>query len=255
MSDIPIGLQLYSVRDDCARDLPGVLAAVAGMGYVGVEFAGYYGRTAEELRHLLDDNGLKCCGTHTGLETILGDELERTIAFNQTLGNSFLIVPGLPGERTHSQAAWLETARLFDEAAARAAGQGMFVGYHNHSEEFQPLEGKAGEFALPWDLFFGHTRPEVVMQVDTGNMMHGGAEPAPFLRRYPGRALTVHLKEFSPDNPNAVIGEGDVPWAEVFELCETIGGTQWYIVEQETYADPPMECVARCLHNLRGMGK
>ena len=131
----------------------------------------------------------------------------------------------------------------------------MYVGYHNHSEEFQPLEGKAGEFALPWDFFFGHTRPEVVMQVDTGNMMHGGAEPAPFLGRYPGRALTVHLKEFSPDNPNAVIGEGDVPWAEVFELCETIGGTQWYIVEQETYADPPMECVARCLHNLRGMGK
>lgn len=250
MTNIPIGLQLYSVRDDCARDLPGVLAAVAGMGYAGVEFAGYYGRTAEELRRLLDDTGLVCCGTHTGLDTILGDELERTVEFNRTLGNRFLIVPGLPPERTNSKAAWLETARLFDDAAVRAAPQGMWVGYHNHSEEFQPLDGE-----LPWDIFFGHTRPEVVMQVDTGNMRHGGAEPAPFLKRYPGRALTVHLKEFSATNPDALLGEGEVNWPEIFGLCESIGGTQWYIVEQEAGAYPPMECAARCLQNLHRMGK
>lgn len=250
MSNIPIGLQLYSVRDDCARDLPGVLKAVGEMGYTGVEFAGYYGRTAQELRTMLDDNGLKCCGTHTSLDTLLGDVLAETIAFNQTLGNRFLIVPGLARERTESKAAWLETARLFDEAAARASAQGMLVGYHNHSEEFQPLEGE-----LPWDTFFGHTRPEVVMQVDTGNMMHGGAEPAPFLERYPGRALTVHLKEFSQTDPNALIGDGDVPWAEIFRLCESVGATQWYIVEQESYAFPPLECAARCLENLRGLGK
>ena len=251
MSNIPIGLQLYSVRDDCARDLPGVLKAVGGMGYAGVEFAGYYGRTAEELRLMLDDNGLVCCGTHTALETVLGDELERTAAFNETLGNPYLIVPGLPRERVGSKAAWLGTAHLFDGAAERAEALGMHVGYHNHSEEFQPLEG--GE--LPWDLFFGHTRPEVVMQVDTGNMMHGGAAPAPFLSRYPGRALTVHLKEHSAADPNALLGDGDVPWGEIFRLCESVGGTQWYIVEQESYAHPPLECVARCLQNLRGMGK
>ncbi len=251
MSKIPIGLQLYSVRDDCARDLPGVLKAVSKMGYAGVEFAGYYGRTASELQALLDENGLKCCGTHTGLDTILGEELEKTIVFNQTLGNRFLIVPGLPSERTGSRAAWLETARLFDEAAERAAVSGMVVGYHNHSEEFQPVE----EGMLPWDLFFGHTRPEVVMQVDTGNMMHGGAEPAPFLERYPGRALTVHLKEYSASNPEALLGDGDVPWPEVFRLCESVGGTEWYIVEQESYAYPPLECVERCLRNIQQMGK
>lgn len=251
MSNIPIGLQLYSVRDDCARDLPGVLKAVAGMGYAGVEFAGYYERTAEELRRMLDDNGLVCCGTHTALDTILGDEIERTAAFNKTLGNPFLIVPSLPRERTGSPEAWMETARLFDGAAIRAEALGMHVGYHNHSEEFQPVEG--GE--LPWDIFFGHTRPTVVMQVDTGNMMHGGAAPAPFLERYPGRALTVHLKEYSAANPNALIGEGDVPWNEIFRLCESVGGTQWYIVEQESYAFPPLDCVNRCLQSLRGLGK
>ncbi len=251
MSNIPIGLQLYSVRDDCARDLPGVLKAVAGMGYGGVEFAGYYGRTAEELRLMLDDNGLACCGTHTALETVLGDELERTADFNKTLGNLFLIVPSLPRARTGSSEAWLETARVFDGASERAEALGMHVGYHNHSEEFQALPGGA----LPWDLFFGHTRREVVMQVDTGNMMHGGAAPAPFLSRYPGRALTVHLKEYSAADPDALVGAGDVPWGEIFRLCESVGGTRWYIVEQETYAHPPLECAARCLEALRGMGK
>lgn len=250
MSNLPIGLQLYSVRDECARDLPAVLSAVAKMGYAGVEFAGYYNYSAADLRKLLDDNGLQCCGTHTGLDTLSGDTLEATADFNRALGNPYLIVPGLPKERTASRDAWLETARLFDAAAARAAPLGMRVGYHNHSEEFQMLGGE-----MPWDTFFAHTRPEVVMQVDTGNMMHGGAEPEPFLARYPGRALTVHLKEHSATNPTVLIGEGDVNWPEVFTLCEGVGGTQWYIVEQESYAHPPLECADRCLQNLRNMGK
>src|SRR5688572_18663991 len=117
MARIPIALQLYSVRKACEQDLPGVLAAVARMGYEGVEFAGYYGRTAAELRRMLDDNGLKCAGTHTGLPTILGDELKRTAEFNHTLGNRFLIVPGLPAERRSSRDAWRETARIFTEAS------------------------------------------------------------------------------------------------------------------------------------------
>lgn len=247
---IPIALQLYSVRQLCAQDLPGTLAAVAKMGYVGVEFAGYHGRSAQELKKLLDDNGLKVAGTHIGIDTLLGDQLERTIEFNRIIGNKFLIVPGLPEERRNSRAAWLETARLMNEAAERAAPHGMRVGYHNHWVEFQPLEGE-----LPWDTFFSNTRPEVVMQLDTGNALHGGADPIPFLRKYPGRAATVHLKEYSASNEKALIGEGDVRWDEFFSLCESIGGTEWYIVEQETYAYPPLECVHRCLQNLRRMGK
>ncbi len=250
MARIPIALQLYSVRKDCEKDLPGVLAAVARMGYEGVEFAGYYGRSAQELRKMLDDVGLKVAGTHTSLASLLGDELERTVEFNQILGNKYLIVPGLPRERTGSRAAWLETARLFNEIAERLKPYGMLTGYHNHAIEFQPLEGE-----LPWDTFFGNTNPEVVMQLDTGNALHGGANPVPFLERYPGRARTVHLKEYSATNDKALIGEGDVNWAEVFRLCETIGNTEWYIVEQESYAYPPLECVERCLQALKAMGK
>lgn len=250
MANIPIALQLYSVRDDCAKDLLGTLKAVAKMGYAGVEFAGYYGRTAQELKKMLDDLNLKCCGTHIGLDTLLGDELEKTVEFNKTIGNKFLIVPGLAPERISSREAWLETAGIFNKIAERLKPLGMLTGYHNHHIEFQPLDGE-----MPWDTFFKNTSKDVVMQLDTGNALHGGADPVPFLKRYPNRALTVHLKEYSSGYNNALIGEGDVKWDVVFDLCENHGGTQWYIVEQESYAFPPLECVDKCLQALRKMGK
>jgi sugar phosphate isomerase/epimerase len=93
------------------------------------------------------------------------------------------------------------------------------------------------------------------MQLDTGNAMGGGADPLPYISKYPGRALTVHVKEFSKTNDKALVGEGDLPWKKIFAACETVGGTEWYIVEQESYAYPPMECIDRCLKNLRAMGK
>lgn len=250
MAQIPIGVQLYSVRQDAQNDLPGVLEAIGKMGYAGVEFAGYYGNSAEQIKQWLDDNGLKCCGTHTGLPTLLGDELQKTIDFNKTLGNPYLIVPGLPGERTSSREAWLETAKIFNEVSAKVREQDAWVGYHNHHTEFTPLDGE-----MPWDTFFGNTDKNVVMQLDSGNALHGGADIVPFLERYPGRALTVHLKEYAEGNAKALIGEGDVRWNEIFDLCERSGNTQWYIVEQESYAFPPLECIDKCLQNLRTMGK
>ncbi len=244
----PIGLQLYSVREDCKRDLPGTIAAVAKMGYKGVEFAGYYDRTAGQLRKMLDDNGLVCCGTHTGMDTLLGDNLPQTIAFNKTLGNKYLVVPGLPAKYRSSHQAWLDTAKLFNELAEKVKPHGMLVGYHNHSIEFTAMDGE-----LPWDTFYGNTRKDVVMQIDVGNAIHGGADPLPYLYQYPGRAITVHVKEFSETNKKALVGEGDVNWKAFFALCKAVGQTEWYIVEQESYAYPPIECVERCLSNLRKM--
>jgi sugar phosphate isomerase/epimerase len=250
MARLPIALQLYSIRHDCEKDLPGTLKAVAKMGYDGVEFAGYYGYSAEDLRKMLDDLGLRVAGTHIRLDTLQGEILPETVAFNRTLGNRFLIVPGLPEERRNSRAAWQGTAEIFNDIAAKLVDEGMVTGYHNHAIEFQPLDGE-----LPWDTFFGNTRDDVVMQVDIGNALHGGGDPIPYIARYPGRAITVHLKEYSATNDKALVGEGDVDWGQVFELCESVGGTEWYIVEQESYAYPPLECVDRCLQNLREMGK
>lgn len=247
---VRIALQLYSVRDECAKDLPGVLKAVARMGYEGVEFAGYHGRSAEELKKLLDENKLVCCGTHISLESLLGEEFDKTVAFNKTLGNRYLIVPGLAAERTKSRAAWLETAKLFNEISKKLEPHRMWVGYHNHTSEFKPLDGE-----LPWDTFFGTTDRRVVMQFDTGNALAGGAQAAPFIQAYPGRTLTAHIKEHSTTNEKALIGEGDVPWKDLLPLLLTTGRARWLIVEQESYAFPPMECVEKSLPKLKELLK
>jgi sugar phosphate isomerase/epimerase len=251
MAGIPIALQLYSVREDCARDLEGTLKAVADMGYEGVEFAGYHGRSAEELREMLDELGLRVAGTHVGIETFMGRELDRSIEFNRTLGNQFLIVPSLPEERRKSKASWLKAAKQLNDVAMKLKPEGMRTGYHNHAVEFQPLEGE-----LPWDTVFGAALPEVVMQLDAGNAMLGGVSVEgvlEILKRYPGRATTVHLKAFSSVNENALIGEGEMDWGRFFSLCETVGGTEWYIVEQERYPLTPIESARRCKENLDEM--
>lgn len=248
---IPIGLQLYSVRKDCGEDLPAVIKAVAEMGYDGVEFAGYHGRTAAELRKLLDDHGLKCCGTHTGLNTLFPENFEATVEFNKTLGNKYLIVPGMPEDRLATAEAIKATAAMFDEWAPKAKEHGMVVGYHAHGGDFKKVDGDVTR----WDLFFSSTKPEVVMQMDVGNCLGGGGDPYAMLKKFPGRSLTVHLKEHGGPR-GASVGEGEVKWDEVFEICETTGGTEWYIVEQEGYGDvTPLECVRKCIENLRKMGK
>ena len=247
---IPIALELYSVRKECAQDTAGTIHAVAKMGYQGVEFAGFYGKDAKTLRKILDDCGLKCCGSHTPLPDLLGDKLPNTIEFNQTLGNKFLIVPGLPKDRTASRQAWLDTARLFNELADKVAPQGMRVGYHNHIIEFKALDGE-----LPWDTFFGNTKKEVIMQFDTGNAMHGGGDATVYLKKYPGRATTVHCKPFSHAKPDALIGEDELPWKDIFHLCETIGNTEWYIVEYERPNVPALEAVEKCLRAMKQMGR
>ena len=245
-SRVQIGLQLYSVRKECKRDIGSVIAAVAKMGYMAVEFAGYYDHSAKELRKMLDDNGIVCCGTHIGIDTLLGDKLAGTIEFNQTLGNKYLIVPGLPGKYTSSRQAWFDTAKLFNELAEKVKPNGMQVGYHNHTTEFKAMDGE-----LPWDTFYSNTKKEVIMQIDVGNAITGGVDPLPYLYKYPERAITVHVKEFSKTNPKALIGEGDVCWKAFFALCEAVGGTKWYIVEYESDAYPPLESVEKCLQNLR----
>jgi len=251
MTRIPVALQLYSVREDCARNLPGTLETVANIGYDGVEFAGYHGQSADELRKMLDELGLSVAGTHVGIETLFGDELEKSIEFNRILGNRFLIVPSLPEKMRDTRASWLETTHLLNDVAERLKPEGMQVGYHNHAIEFQPIDGE-----LPWDILFGAAIPDVVMQLDTGNAMGGGVsidEVLDILKRYPGRATTVHLKAFSSVNEKALIGEGEMRWKEFFSLCETIGGTEWYIVEQERHPFTPLECVRRCKENLDEM--
>lgn len=247
---IPFGLQLYSVRNECAKDLDGTVKAVGKMGYKAVEFAGYHGRDARSLRKLLDESGLKCCGTHIALDTLLGDNLPKTVEFNKTLGNQFLIVPSLPGKYTRNRQGWEEAADLFSELADKVKPDGMRVGYHNHSVEFKPIDG-----GVPWDIFFNRARKEVVIQFDTGNGVASGGDPVVYLKKHPGRVASVHVKPFSKAKPNALIGDDELPWKEIFHICETTAGVEWYIIEYESDAYPPLVSVEKTLDVMRRWGK
>ena len=258
----PIALQLYSVRHEFSADMPGTLAAVARMGYSAVEFAGPPQHSAAALKTELNELGLACCGWHVPFNLVQDDELDTTIAFHHALGNDKLIIPGIPAELRQSRNDWLKLADFTNRLAARLAAEGMRTGYHNHFHEFAPLDGET-----PWDTYFGNTDPSVIMQFDTGNAIFGGAEPVNVIHSYPGRAVTVHLKPFTKrlhdgadhNYPHAafdpIIGEDDTDWPALFEACESVGGTEWYVVEYESDAYPPLEAVERCLRALRGLGK
>lgn len=242
---VRVGVQLYSVREQCKTDFAATIAAVASIGYKGVEFAGYYGHTAEQVRMLLDKNGLVACGSHLPFESLLEDKLDQTIEFNRVIGNKFLIVPSL---QARSKREWLDKANYFNRLADTLAKYGMFVGYHAHAHDFQKFDGECA-----WDLFFANTKPTVIMQLDTGNCIAGGVDPVTVLKKYPGRARTIHLKAHASD-PEAVIGEDDTNWQAIFEFCETGGKTEWYIVEHET-SKQPLEALRRSFAALSKLGK
>jgi sugar phosphate isomerase/epimerase len=242
---IPVGVQLYSVRAECGKDLPGTLTAIAKIGYRGVEFAGYHNRSAKDLLKMLDNLGLIACGTHTPYDSVQPAKLAETIEFNRTLGNKFLIVPWMTGKTKQD---WLDRAKFFNDVAEKVKAEGMWVGYHAHAHDFEKLEGESA-----WDIFFGGTKADVVMQLDTSNCAEGGAEPVAVLKKYPGRAKSIHLKA-NGGGPEAVIGEDKVDWAGVFEFCENQGGTQWYVVEHESSKNP-MDAIKRSFEALKKLNK
>lgn len=247
--DIPIGLQLYSVRALMAKDVPGTIKSVADMGYQGVEFAGYFDYKAKDLRKILDDCGVVCCGTHTGIGTIQPENLKKTIEYNQTLGNKFLIVPGLPNNMRNTPDACKKTGEFLTETAEKVKPEGMFVGYHAHGPDFKVVDGKT-----TWDWIFENTSKAVIAQMDVGNCAAGGGNPVEEIARFPGQGKSIHLKPFGNNGQPIGVGKGKIDWKAVFELCQTVAGTQWYVVEYENNAVPAMEAVDICLKNLKKMG-
>ncbi|OGV63775.1 MAG: hypothetical protein A3K19_05065 [Lentisphaerae bacterium RIFOXYB12_FULL_65_16] len=255
MARIPIGLELYSVRHDLDKDVYGTLKAVKAMGYEGVEFAGPPKHSAPVLRAILDEVGLVCCGWHVPFDMLKDDKLASTIAYHKIVGNRRLVVPWLPAK---TRAEWEKMVPFFNELADKLAVHDMMTGYHNHNVEFTAVDG-----ATPWDVFFSGTERRVIMQLDTGNAYSGEGEPVTILKKYPGRANSVHLKPFSRTAAKEdrkfgfrpIIGEDELDWAEIFRLSETIGNTDWYVVEYESDAFAPMEAVDRCLKALKKMGK
>lgn len=252
---VPIGLQLYSVRGECTKNLPAALKTVAEIGYVAAEPWGYSGEelkwlgwTSKDLRKIFDDNGLKCCGIHLSTGALLGDNLSRTIELNQELDNRFLIIAA-DKQRMSAVNTIMELAQILDNVAEKLQPLGMWTGYHAHGFDFVQFGGQTA-----WEILFSNMREEVVMQMDIGNCAGGGGDPIAMLRKFPGRARSVHLKDYG-GGPGSVIGEGEADWDEIFRLCETLHHPTWYVVEEGEQDGLGFDVSKRSLEALRRMGK
>ncbi|MEN9616415.1 MAG: hypothetical protein RL022_1837 [Chloroflexota bacterium] len=257
MAKIPVAVQIYSVRELYKSDLRATLREVAGMGYEGVDFYGDAPLPARELRAVLDDLGLKCAGWHVSYLKFDPSVIQETIDYHSELGNKYLIVPGLPRDQFKSHDDMKRWAHWFDANAATLAPHGMVTGYHSHDGDHKVIDGHT-----LWDTLFGATGQNVVMQIDLGNSAHGGVDVVSELRKYPGRATTVHLKPYSPslkaggqDPFGPVIGKDELDWNTILNVCETTAGTAWYIVEYECDALPAMDGIRLCLEGLRHLGR
>jgi sugar phosphate isomerase/epimerase len=244
-----VGVQLYSIRDLCAKDLVGTLKEVKGIGYAGVEFAGTFGKSAKELKQMLDDNGLVACGTHTGLDTIKPDKLSATLEFYNQLGCPYVTVPSMNAK---DAAGWVELAKIFNVAQQKAKTCGVRIGYHNHQGEFKDKFDGVSKF----QIFFDNVSPEVNMQLDVGHVVAAGEDPLVWIKKYPKRMYTPHAKEVYP-GPGILgqPGEGKkgVDWDVFLAACEA-DVTDWYVVETE--ANPKsIENVRGCFEFLKAKGR
>ena len=250
-ASIPIAAQLYSVRDDCGKDFDSALEQVAKMGFAGVEFAGYYKYDAKprELKKRLDDLNVRAAGTHIRTADLRENAIQKTIEFHRAIGCRFLIVPGDPDFTDPEKSRAL--ADTYNRAAATLKPLGMACGFHNHIAEFQ----KDGEKTY-WDLFAERTTSEVILQRDCGWTVMAGRNPVEYIKKYPGRTRTVHFKPAvvkGDTAKRAILGQDSVDWAAVYRACASVGGTEWIVIEQETYPDnrPAMECTKQSLAGLK----
>jgi sugar phosphate isomerase/epimerase len=245
-----IGLQMYTVRNEAAKDFVGVVKQVAAMGYEGIESSPPPNMTPHEYRKLLDDLNLKTPGAHASLDA-LEQDLNASVDLTKAIGGSFITVSYMPESRRPDANGWKRAAEAMTKVGEKLAAQGVTLCYHNHSFEFQTFDGKYG-----LDIFYEHSDPRYVKaQLDTYWIRHGGADPAAYIRKLKGRAPLIHLKDWDKtDGSFAEVGEGTLDWKAIFDAAEE-GGAVWYIVEQDTWKRPPMECAKISCDNLKKMGK
>lgn len=254
---ILVGLELYSVRDGLAKDPQATVRAVAAMGYQCVEFyAPYFQWTdaqTSNMRKLLDDLGVRCYSTHNDSSYFAADKLSRAADMNHVLGCEYMVMSSA-GSAAYAQGAgldaWKTVAETLNHAAEQLASGGLKTGYHNHQFEFTPQNG-----TRPIEVLARNTNAKSVMlQLDVGTCIEAGSDPVAWIRANPGRIRSLHLKEWSPEQGKGytvLFGEGVAKWKDIFAAAESVGGVQYYLIEQEGSRFPELETAKRCLDAYR----
>jgi sugar phosphate isomerase/epimerase len=274
-----VGLQLYSVRGQMGEDFTGTLTRVAEAGYDQVEFAGYYDHSPAEIKALLDQLGITAPACHSGYDTLKDDRLEQTIEAAKTIGHKYLIMPvppiqGTPrpkpqpvsdstantGEQpaqpqrrqweppSYSLDQVKNMADIFNQIGKSCKKADLRFAYHNHSMEFQEIEGSG----IMYDLLLERTDPDLVdFEIDLGWAVAAGADPVAYFEKYPGRFKLFHVKDMNAENRSVVVGQGKIDFASIFAQSGK-AGVKYYIVEYEGREDP-MGSVAASVTYLKNM--
>ena len=247
--EIPVGLELYSVRKDLQKDLMETVRGVAKMGYQCVEFfAPYYAWTpdyAKQVRAELDALGIRCYSTHNGLQSFTPDGIAKAIELNKILGARYIVLAH-PG-KVSGLDDWKRVAETLNTANDTLKGQGLLAGYHNHDLEWKPVGGQK-----PMELLAAMLDKSVMLQLDVGTCLETGNDAVAWINQNPGRIRSIHVKDWSPERGYRVLtGDGTAPWKNIFAAAESTGGIEFYLIEQEGSDYSEMETVQRCLAAFR----
>jgi sugar phosphate isomerase/epimerase len=250
-TSIPVGLELYSVRNALKDDPMGTVRQVAAMGYQCVEFyAPYFDWTepqTKEMKKLLDDLGVRCDSTHNSSSYFTPENLKKARDMNLILGSRYVVMsssqpkPGLDG--------WKEVADTLNSTAEQLEPSGLKTGYHNHELEFTPVDGKR-----PIEILAKNTKPSIMLQLDIGTCLKAGSDPVAWIRANPGRIRSIHCKDWSPEagkGYTVLFGEGSADWKNIFTAAESVGGVEYYLVEQEGSRFSEFDTAKKCLQTFR----
>ena len=225
-----IGVELYTVRSEMARDVGATLTRVAQIGYREVEFAGYFNWDPAKLRATLDANGLTSPSAHVAIE-ILERDFATSAAAAKVIGHETLIVPSLNTRTLTTTDAWKAVAARFNLLGAKARDAGLRFAFHNHAAEPTPMHG-----TRPYDVLLGETDPKLVdFQMDLYWMIKAGGDPIAYFASNPGRFTSVHVKDATaaPELAMRDVGAGAVDWRRIF-ASRAIAGIKHFLVEHDT---------------------
>lgn len=245
-----IGLQLYSVREDIAKDFDGTMKALAEIGYKRFESFGYrdrkfFGKTPKEIKQYMTGLGAAMTGSHTG-GGLLDENDEKGWDFwkknaedTAEAGCKWIVQAGYPVRQLQTVSDIKRFAAQFNRCGEIAKANGLKFAFHNHIEEFHQVEG-----VIPYKVLLENTGKDLVtFQLDTAQMIYGGFDPVEMINAYPGRFANWHLKDANPDGEGSTeFGEGIVDFEALFAVAG-LAGLEDYYVEQERYNMSPVEAL------------
>ncbi len=238
-----LGIQLYTLRSVMQEEFEGTIEQVADIGYKEVEFAGYYDRSPQQVRNLLDRTGLSAPAAHISLEAVRQD-LNQLIESSRVIGHKYLVVPNLPRSERDSADNYRRIADFFNHAGEKCKESGIKFAYHNHAFEFDLTDGE-----IPYDILLEHTDPELVtMELDLFWIIRGEHDPLDYFARYPGRFELCHVKDMDAEGEMVDVGQGEIDFAAIFAQSEQ-AGLKHYIVEHDN-PDHPLETAVNSFNYL-----